>query len=255
MKIIKKRAPKKKDVVESEEIRGIVHDISSKVGQTLERNRLIAVVSIALLVILSGAGVAYYYLAQKWDQEASLMENSAYNYYLEGNYKEALSKYQEIVTDYSSTKSMPVAMYYTGNSHLGLGQTDQAIEAYQKFIEKCRDQDTTRPLVYMNLGYAYMNKKDYSNALSAFKEASTLKNSLVTDRAIYEIARTYEITGDKVSAIEKYESLVKTFPNSPWREDAAAKLNKMQGSTGGAVKEQPQDKTDNTKVPNSQEGK
>lgn len=225
---IKKRSPKKKDALKTGEIQSILQDILARVFQNVEKYRSAALASLSALIILGIAVGVYFYLSQKWDREASSLESRAYNHYIEGDYQGALSAYQDLVDNYSRSSSIPVALYYLGNSHLGLGQTDQAIHAYQRFIEKHRGNDTILPLVYMNLGYAYMGKKDYSNAISAFKEASTLKNSLIADRAVYETARAYEISGDMVSAVERYKYLARTYPSSPWSQAASSKLNKDQ---------------------------
>lgn len=248
---IKKRVSKKKDVAESEEIRSIVSHIFATTGQGIEKYRLIVIACFTVLVILSIVAATYYYLYQKWNNEAAILENNAYNYYLEGNYKEALAKYQEIVKDYSATRNTPIAMYYIGNSYLELGQNDEAIQAYQKAAEKNSDKETILPLAYVNLGRAYLNKKDYSSAISAFKQAAALKDSPVADRVAYETARAYEISGDKASAIERYDYLIKTFPNSPWSQDASAKLNKAKGGTGTPLQEPQQNKAD-TKGTNNQ---
>ena len=244
MKIIKRRVPKKKDIAETEEIQSAMFGLVSRAGRTFQKYRLVSLISLILLLALSIGAAAYYYQYQKWDKEAAELQDTAYNYYLEGNYKEALSKYQEIVKDYSAAKGAATAMYYIGNSHLALGELDQAITAYQEIIGKHSDQATILPLVYLNLGSAYVGKKDYSNAITAFNQASTLKDSPVADRGIYEIARVHEISGDKVAAIERYQYLIKTFPNSPWKEDASVRLIKIQGGTEGSATGQPQDKTD-----------
>lgn len=248
MKIIKKRVPKKKDVVETEEIQHAMVGLFSRTGQAFQKYRLVFLITLILVIALIGGAAVYYYLSQKWDEEATALQDTAYNYYLEGNYKEALSKYQEIVKDYSATKSAAAAMYYVGNSHLALGELDQAITVYQEIIGKHSDQATVLPLVYLNLGNAYLGKKDYSNAITAFNEASTLKDSPVADRGVYEIARIHEISGDKVAAVERYQYLVKTFPNSPWKQDATARLNAIQGVTEGGAAAPPEGKTE-TKVP------
>lgn len=248
MKIIRKRVPKKKDVVETEEIQHAMVGLFSRAGQTFQRYRLVSLVSLILLLALSIGAAAYYYLYQKWDKEAAALQDTAYNYYLEGNYKEALSKYQEVARDYSAVRGAATAMYYIGNSHLALGETDQAITAYQEIIEKHGGQETILPLVYLNLGSAYMAKKDYNNAITAFNQASTLKDSPVADRGVYEIARIHEISGDKVAAVERYQYLIKTFPNSPWRQDASARLNTMQGGTEAGATAEPEGKTE-TKGP------
>ena len=248
MKIIKRRVPKKKDIAETEEIQSAMFGLVSRAGRTFQKYRLVSLISLILLIALSIGAAAYYYLCQKWDKEAAALQDTAYNYYLEENYKEALSKYQEIVKDYSDAKGAATAMYYIGNSHLALGELDQAITAYQEIIGKHSDQATILPLVYLNLGSAYVGKKDYSNAITAFNQASTLKDSPVADRGVYEIARVHEISGDKVAAIERYQYLIKTFPNSPWKQDASARLNKIQGGTEGRATVQPEGKTE-TKGP------
>ncbi|MBI5096230.1 MAG: tetratricopeptide repeat protein [Nitrospirae bacterium] len=265
MKIIKKRVPKKKDIAETEEIQSAMFGLVSRAGRTFQKYRLVSLISLILLLALTIGAAAYYYLCQKWDKEAAALQTTAHNYYLEGNYKEALSKYQEIVKDYSTArgaatkyqeivkdysaaKGAATAMYYIGNSHLALGEPDQAIMAYQEIIGKHSDQETILPLVYLNLGSAYLGKKDYSNAITAFNQASTLKDSPVADRGVYEIARVHEISGDKAAAIERYQYLIKTFPNSPWKQDASARLNKIQGGAEGSATGQLQDKTD-TKGP------
>jgi len=244
MKIIKKRVPKKKDVVETEEIQHAMVGLFSRAGQAFQKYRLVSLISLVLLIALAIGSAAYYYLGQKWDKEVAALQDTAYNYYLEGNYKEALSKYQEIVKDYSAAKSAATAMYYVGNSHLALGELDQAITAYQEITGKHSDQATILPLVYLNLGSAYLAKKDYSNAITAFDQASTLKDSPVADRGIYEIARIHEISGDKVAAVERYQYLIKTFLNSPWKQDASARLNAMQGGTEGSATAPPEGKTE-----------
>jgi len=231
---IKKKVKRKKDikdiVVETAEIQGLLQDLLFRLSQVFERYRTLVLASIAAIVILIILGVGYHYLSLRWDREASVLEGSAYSSYTEGNYQKSISLYQEVLDKYSGSESAPVAMYYIGNSYLASGQSEKAIGTYNKFIKDHDDQVIILPLVYLNLGYSYLNMKDYNNAISAFKQASALKGSLVADRAAYESARVYETAGDKVSAIDRYEYLVKTYPNSPWSQDASAKLNKVQGN-------------------------
>lgn len=229
---IKKKAPKQKEnITETERMQDLYEDLSFKFEDIFEKYR--AVIIIAIVVIVAGGiGIlGYRFLSGKWDKEASALESTAYNYYVEGKYKEAIASYQKITESYSSSDNAPIAMYYLGNSHLGLGQNDEAIMTYQKVIEKYKNEKTILPLAWINLGYAYMNKKDYANAISAFKQAATAGNSLVADRAVYETALAFEASGDKTSAIERYEYMKKTYPNSPLTQDAVAKLNKIQGVT------------------------
>lgn len=237
---IKKKASLKKETVglsETDKLQTIYEDLSFKAGDAFEKNRTVIFASAAVFIVLCIGVLIYFYMSSKWDKEASALEGTAYNYYTDGNYKDAVSSYQKIVEKYSSSGNASVAVYYLGNSYLGLGQADEAIKTYQKIIEKYKNEKTISTLTYINLGYAYMNKKDYAGAISAFKQASSPGTSLVADRAVYETALAYEASGDKVSATERYEYLKKTYPNSPWSQDAVAKLNKIKGNT--AAQQQP----------------
>lgn len=229
---IKKKLPKQMEAVtETERINSLYEDVSFKFGDIFEKNRPVIIAVIVVIVVAVIGFFGYRFLSGKWDKEASSLEGTAYKYYVEGNYKDAATSYLKIVEKYSSADNAPIAMYYLGNSYLGLGQNDEAIKAYQMVIEKFKKEKTILPLAWINLGYAYMNKKDYTSAISAFKQAASTGNSLVADRAVYETALAFESSGDKTSAIERYEFMKKTHPNSPITQDAVARLNKIQGNT------------------------
>lgn len=223
---IKKKAPKKKDIAEADELQEMLREKLLKAGRTYEHYKSILLVSISVIILIAIAGVAYYYLSQKWDKEATVLEEKAYNYYLEGDFKNALDLYKGIIDKYPRSNAVPLSLFYTGNTYKELGEIDQAIKYYKQFIKKYGDQTPLLPLVYMNLGYVLMEKRDYPGAISAFKSAKNIKGSPVADRAIYEMARAYEISGDKMAALESYENLTKTYPTSPWAQDASARLEK-----------------------------
>ncbi len=239
---IKKRIPKKKEIHDGrEDLQVILKDIQSTSHGFIDKYRTPIIIAVVVISILIIGTVSYKLLTSRWNKNASVIEYKAYNYFREGNYSKAISSFQEITDRYAHSKSAPVALYYTGNSYSGLGQYDDAIRTYKNFIDKYSDEDTILPLVYLNLGSAYMNKKDYNSAITTFKEILTLKDSLVSDRAVYEMAKAYEASGDTVNAIERYEYLTKTYPASSWGQEAKARLSKVKGDapilTGGITKD------------------
>lgn len=227
---IKKRIPKKKEVpYNTEDLQGMLQDIESRSAGIFEKYRIPIFIAVIAIVIIIVGGISYKLLTSHWNKKAADTEYRAYNYFLEGNYKESISSFQEIADKYSGSKSAPVAYYYIGNSYLALRQYEDAIRVYKSFTEKFTEQETLLPLVYINLGSAYIEKNDYSNAMSAFRNVLSLKDSPVADRAVYEMARAYEMSGETASAIEQYENLKKTYPESSWSQEAAARLSKLKG--------------------------
>ncbi len=229
---IKKRLPKKKGSTnETEELKVILHDLQSKSSGMFEKYRMPVIIAAAAVVILIAVIGSYKLLSARWDRSASVIEYRAYNLYLEGNYSKAISSFQEIADKYSGSKSAPLAWYYIGNSYSALGQPDDAIRAYRSVIDKYSGEETLLPLVYLNLGSVYAEKKDYENAVSAFRNIMSLRDSFAADRALYEMARVYEASGDKAAAIEQYETLTRSHPASSWGQEAKARLGKLKGDS------------------------
>ena len=238
---IKKRIPRKKEGSnQPEDLQVILQDIETRSAGIFEKYKMPVIIAIAASVIIILGAISYKLLASHWDKKASVMEYSAYNYFLEGNYSKSISSFQEIADKYSGSNSARVAYYYIGNSYSALGQYDDAIRVYKIFIDKFSEQDTILPLVYINLGSAYMEKNDYNNALSAFRKVLSLKDSLVADRAVYQMARAYEASGDTASAIEQYDNLTKTYSSSSWSQEAKARLSKLRGDAPVLTGEQAQ---------------
>lgn len=236
---IKKRLPRKKEASnETEDLQVILQDIQSKSSGIVEKYRVPVIIAVVAVIIIVAAVLSYQLLSSRWDRNASVLEYRAYNLYLEGNYTKSISAFQEIADKYSGSKSAPVAWYYIGNSYSALGQYDDAIKTYKTFIDKYSSGQTMLPLVYLNLGSAYIEKKDYNNAISAFRNVLSLKDSFTADRAVYEMARAYEASGDTASAIGQYEDLTKNHPASSWGQEAQARLIKLKGDAPAPAGEQ-----------------
>lgn len=76
------------------------------------------------------------------------------------------------------------------------GNSDGAIAIYRELIAKKRDDAE----VWLRLGRALKSAKQYDDAIAAFSEAS--KGSKQRGVALYNIACTYAVTGQKEKAVE-----------------------------------------------------
>ena len=70
--------------------------------------------------------------------------NIGNSYYAMGNYREAVTAFQKVITDYPQTDSVPQAYYKLGLSYEGLKQTDLARRAYETLIKDFPTSPTTR---------------------------------------------------------------------------------------------------------------
>ena len=104
------------------------------------------------------------------------------------------------------------AIYWKGEALYRLGQYDKAIGAYEEFMGIPGSMSLSEyNLVRYNLGYAFYNSKDYTNALTNFKtfesETNTARPEIVAD-AQSRIADCYYITTNYQLAISYYDKVI-----------------------------------------------
>jgi outer membrane protein assembly factor BamD (BamD/ComL family) len=74
------------------------------------------------------------------------------------------------------------------------------------------------------MAMAYIKKGDVNEAKKTLDILYNLKGDIYKDFALIEYAKLLEKEGKLDEAKKKYEELVTKFPNSPFKDDAKAKL-------------------------------
>lgn len=234
---IRKPAPTKKSVVQPEDLLGAY----SRLSRWAEKN-IKGVLWTVAAVLLMGAVIAVFGIREnRQNDQASALEAEAGRHYnavssapgvLGGvEYGKALALYRKIVEQYSGTRSAPIAEFYMGNAYRHLRQWDKAVETYESFIRN-HSGHSLLPFVQLSLGYTHLEKGDFQKAIAAFQSAVELKSSPVAAQAIFEIGRSYEFSNNPSAAREKYEALRKSYPTSPWAQEAAVRINQFQKEGG-----------------------
>lgn len=100
--------------------------------------RYLSVLAVGFLVTaLAGcttSGIFHPYSGGK--SEATLVYERAKSLYEKGQYAQAKTNFEQILTDYPDSPLAEVAMYYLASSHKEKGEYEQAISVYQQLIEK-----------------------------------------------------------------------------------------------------------------------
>lgn len=115
--------------------------------------------------------------------------------------------------EYDANSSFIAGVYYART-----GNKEQAI----KLFDDCIANDYTHMPAYIEKGMVYFDNKQYDEALKVFQFASTV-NTLYAD-CYYYIARCYEMTGKKDSAIMKFQQALRLDKNS---EETRAALKRL----------------------------
>jgi|GEM_PF-1112794 len=223
------------------------------------RHRKVAWGFLGLLALGVLAGLVVWQISSQKEARAWAIEDEATRLYHENpelaailerkefkdkneHYKKALALFQKVVQEYPRTSAASLSQYYVGNTEFELKEYDQAIQAYQKFLDRYGEKAPLAPLVETKLAYVLQQTGKPVEALKAFQRITENAKALNQDEAYYEMGRLYEAQDNKADAIATYEKTVQNFKGSPWSSEAQARLavlrpappNPAQGAGSGS---------------------
>ena len=197
--------------------------------------------------IAVGAGVVlvlllFVFFFQKWEkknaEDASRMFNSVVETYQmvsspyrEGTpqeYKNVLERFDEVIAKFPKTPGGKLAVLYKGNIHLRLGEFDEAIKAYESYLEKAGKEKLYRAFALEGLGYSYEGKRDYEKAVNAFQNVIDLGEGFQLAHAYLGVGRSCEKMGKTKEALENYKSFLKISQKSQMANIVLRKISSLE---------------------------
>lgn len=190
-----------------------------KAGSFIEENKKSLLVIGATIVGLIVLYVAYlnFYLKPR-EAEAANQIFKAQQYWEQKNWDKAIKGdgnypgFEKIIEDYANTKSANIAYYYLGMAYLNTSQ-------YQKAIDNLSNYNGSdaiiAPLALGGAADAYVELKNYDEAISYFKKAiSKGDNLFAAPFFLKKLALVYEEQGDFTSALDAYKKIKTDYPES-----------------------------------------
>ncbi len=182
------------------------------------------------------------YLFQTWERKnsegADQMLNSAVETYQmvsspyrEGSpqeYKNVVERFNEVIAKFPKTQSGKLAILYKGNIYLRLGEFDEAIKAYEDFLEKAGKEKLYRAFAMEGLGYSYEGKRDYEKAIRAFQKVIDSGESFQLANAYLDLGRCSEKMGKTKEALENYRSFMKISQKSQMANIVLRKMSSLE---------------------------
>jgi len=224
-KTIKKRIPKKTADTETE-----VKERLSTLKDTLrERQKTAVKIGAGILVVIIAVASFFIYShnsrtkAQAYEYQAYKIFYSADRIPLtdkEGQYKKALEMFNKAY----ETRKSPVSLFYIAACYHELGNYDDALKKLKEFTQVYSGEKRFLPLVYQKMATVYIKKGDMNGALKTLETLSALPGDTFKDLALMEAGKLLEKQGKPGEAKKKYEELAKKFPDSPYKDEVAAKL-------------------------------
>ena len=225
-KVIKKKISKKIVSAEAD-----VKDRLVSLKDTIKNRQKTAIkyAGVILVIIVAVGGFLIYSFASR--NKAKMFEYEGYTIYYNDNqgkfinkkdqYRKALDMFEKA---YNIRKS-PVSLYYIAGCYYELGNYDDALKRLRDFAQRYSNDPTFVPLAYQKMALIYVKKGDVNDAMKTLDAISNMKGNIFKDFALIEYGRLLEKAGKPENAMEKYRELTSKFPNSPFVEEAKAKLS------------------------------
>lgn len=156
------------------------------------------------------------------------MVSSPYREASPQEYKNAMEKFNEVIATFPKTESGKLAVLYKGNIHFRLGEWDEAIKAYNGYLEKAGQERLYRVFAMEGLGYAYEDKKDYEKAVQAFQKVVDLGQGFQLADAYLGLGRCSEKLGKTKEALESYRSFLKISGKSQMANIVLRKISNLE---------------------------
>lgn len=228
-KAIKKKIVKKPKT--EEEIKTIVATTKGIISR--RQKVLLPLIALSSALILIVGGILIYRTSQA--KKANNLEYEAYKTFYglyqkqpmnqTERYEQALESFKKA---YSARKS-PLSLFYISNCYYGLGRYDEAIKSLKELNELFPDDENFVPLSYYKMAMISLKKGERETAIKYLETLYNYKTGSFKDLALIEIARILEGMDKKEESLKKYEELTKNFPNSPFINEARAKLSSKKG--------------------------
>ena len=206
--------------------------------QFIEKNQNSIMIALGVIVVVVLSILAYHNFYKKPKNEraqAAIFKGERYfqnqqdSLALFGNGNDYIG-FEEIINQFSGTKTADLARAYAGISYSRLGDNEKALNYLKKF--KGGDKLIT-PAISGAIGDVYMNMEMSDKAVSQFIKAAKAANDNLLSPIYYKkagLAYLHAQNFDK--AIETFENIKKNYLNSPEGQEAdkyieQAKLRKQ----------------------------
>jgi len=194
-------------------------------------HRAAVVAALVVLVIGASAAAGYGWYRQRQEEAAGRLLTEAFAVMRgeqpgsSGNPEEATKRFEEVASQFPSTRGAEEALIFLGNLQFNAGKTDEALGTFSKYL-------TTFPrgrfTLMAGLGKAYAQeaKGDLQGAAETLSQILDRdKDDPLAGEAYMSLARVDEGLKKPDEAMRVYGQVVEKYPQSRWAEHALQRMN------------------------------
>lgn len=132
--------------------------------------------------------------------------------------------FKSLLEKYGRRKGGKFARLIYGDICFNAGEYDRAIRLYQQSLKDFRHIYPYESLIMKSLAYSYIEKKDFSAAVTYFEKILSEPDPLMKDEVLFALARTYITMGQREKGTDLYRQLIADYPDSMFIQVAMDKV-------------------------------
>lgn len=197
----------KKELKQPDAFQSTVEVIMNYISENKTRFYAIVTAAVVSAVITFGIYIYWsYYQSSAIDMYAKARNDMIINIGNPDAVRVNIKEFKELIAKYPHSWSARMSHYHLGNLYYSIGELDNAITEYKKFVSSSRsDKAGVKFLTLTSLGYCYEAKQDFKAALEYYEKAQKSDNVGFESIGFRNIARAYELLNDKKNALENYK--------------------------------------------------
>ena len=136
---------------------------------------------------------------------------------------------RDVAAEYHGTPSARFAAFELANILYDSERYDEALEAFEEFLKK-NPADVLAPAALEATGYCRESLGQWKEAIDVY-EKLLQKHPVVAARVAYRLGLCLEKIGERDRAIESYEKTLELLPNTLWAEHSRERLDSLRPET------------------------
>ena len=132
----------------------------------------------------------------------------------------ALAAYNNLIAQFSNSARLPEAYLGRANIYYRLEEYPKAIVDYQFILDHFPSNQKIQEILektYFGLAWSYLKAGDIDRSIQTFQTVKDqTQNKTVKISALTQIGDAYQDAGEMEKALEVYDSILKTYPDSPY---------------------------------------
>lgn len=191
-----------------------------KVIKFIVRHRETSIFVGAVIIVGIGSIIYLNSRSEQRNPEADVLHTQAMGLIGMRRYEDAENILLELTQRFPQTRPGKIGYYYLGVLYFYTGRLQEALDSYDEFLSRQRDDYILVPAALLGAGGAAEGLKEYDKALDYYERATKDKESPFHDLAMLSYGRTKGVVGDEKAAREILEELLEQQPSQNIAADA-----------------------------------